>query len=191
MKPKKVCCLSLETGAIVVAGIQMFLCAISLVIGSIAMDHKEGLVDNVMNSNNLTWTDSDPDVVRAYVRTYIEVVLSFLIIACIVNIITDVSMIYGTIKKLHYFLLPWLIVFGFYTCLLVLETVVFTGVSIYRVCTGSYPYLSASLFALLFTILYAYIWICMRTLYKKIKSSKGVNVYWNEKVLGETVQPIS
>lgn len=52
MKSEKLCCLSLETGAIVIAGIQMFFCTISLIIGSISMSHKEDLVDNIINSYN-------------------------------------------------------------------------------------------------------------------------------------------
>lgn len=83
----------------------------------------------------------------------VDAFLLIVMAACVINISTDISMIFGTIKVLnftvkckhlinfnsqrkHYFLLPWLSVFGFWICLLILQTAVLTCLKIYVLCTG-------------------------------------------------------
>lgn len=68
MKSGKLCCLSLETGALVVAGVQMFFCTVSLIIGAISMNHEDYLVDNLMAAYNFT-SDYDPNEIREFLTT--------------------------------------------------------------------------------------------------------------------------
>lgn len=54
MKSEKLFCLSLETGALVVSGIQLFFCSISLIITSISLHYKDDLIDAILAKANST-----------------------------------------------------------------------------------------------------------------------------------------
>uniref|UniRef100_T1H315 Uncharacterized protein n=1 Tax=Megaselia scalaris TaxID=36166 RepID=T1H315_MEGSC len=106
--------------------------------------------------------------------------------ACVINISTDISMIFGTIKRKHYFLLPWLSVFGFWICLLILQTAVLTCLKIYVLCTGKLGEAGNVGTTLLLLVIigsfYIYLWVCVKSLYIRVKTLNNPPT-WNEKVL--------
>lgn len=51
MIAEKLFCFSLETGAFVVAGVQLFFSSISLIVGSISLHYKDDLIDAILRRN--------------------------------------------------------------------------------------------------------------------------------------------
>lgn len=51
MKTEKLFCISLETGAFVIAGVSMFFQTISLITTSIAFSYKEEIIEAIVNSS--------------------------------------------------------------------------------------------------------------------------------------------
>ncbi|KAL5288414.1 hypothetical protein ACFFRR_008946 [Megaselia abdita] len=182
MKSEKLFCLSLETGALVVSGIQLFFCSFSLIIGSISLSHKDDLINAISSQFEADGEIGFEDK-RSLIKMWIEILFAVLIVCAVVNIVSDLCVVYGTIKKRHYFLLPWLTIFGISISLLMLECFAFTAVELYLLFSGNFAEMTRFFPTLImtfgFTALYSYIWVCMKSLYTKFKFLNNPPE-WNE-----------
>ncbi|KAL5288415.1 hypothetical protein ACFFRR_008946 [Megaselia abdita] len=200
MKSEKLFCLSLETGALVVSGIQLFFCSFSLIIGSISLSHKDDLINAISSQfeadGEIGFEDKRSLIKMCWFFTLtlniliqviyfsgIEILFAVLIVCAVVNIVSDLCVVYGTIKKRHYFLLPWLTIFGISISLLMLECFAFTAVELYLLFSGNFAEMTRFFPTLImtfgFTALYSYIWVCMKSLYTKFKFLNNPPE-WNE-----------
>ncbi|KAL5288417.1 hypothetical protein ACFFRR_008946 [Megaselia abdita] len=115
MKSEKLFCLSLETGALVVSGIQLFFCSFSLIIGSISLSHKDDLINAISSQfeadGEIGFEDKRSLIKMCWFFTLtlniliqviyfsgIEILFAVLIVCAVVNIVSDLCVVYGTIK---------------------------------------------------------------------------------------------
>ncbi|KAL5278723.1 hypothetical protein ACFFRR_003380 [Megaselia abdita] len=166
MKSERLFCLSLETGAIVVAVIEMFFSSMSLISGVTGLQKKDYVVSAILNSTNNHSDKSRESFAHSY-----EVILYVAVVLAVINIVTEICLIFGSVKKRHLYLVPWLFLFGVYFCICLLCCVLLICFNIFLLCIGnlSSQLLNSSLAVVVLTALYFYIWICIRTLYSRIE----------------------
>ncbi|KAL5288412.1 hypothetical protein ACFFRR_008945 [Megaselia abdita] len=184
MKSERLFCLSLETGAIVVAVIEMFFSSMSLISGVTGLQKKDYVVSAILNSTNnhsdksresfahCEFLENKKYLLYHFISAY-EVILYVAVVLAVINIVTEICLIFGSVKKRHLYLVPWLFLFGVYFCICLLCCVLLICFNIFLLCIGnlSSQLLNSSLAVVVLTALYFYIWICIRTLYSRIKST--------------------
>ncbi|KAL5278724.1 hypothetical protein ACFFRR_003380 [Megaselia abdita] len=182
MKSERLFCLSLETGAIVVAVIEMFFSSMSLISGVTGLQKKDYVVSAILNSTNnhsdksresfahCEFLENKKYLLYHFISAY-EVILYVAVVLAVINIVTEICLIFGSVKKRHLYLVPWLFLFGVYFCICLLCCVLLICFNIFLLCIGnlSSQLLNSSLAVVVLTALYFYIWICIRTLYSRIE----------------------
>ncbi|KAL5288413.1 hypothetical protein ACFFRR_008945 [Megaselia abdita] len=93
MKSERLFCLSLETGAIVVAVIEMFFSSMSLISGVTGLQKKDYVVSAILNSTNNHSDKSRESFAHSY-----EVILYVAVVLAVINIVTEICLIFGSVK---------------------------------------------------------------------------------------------
>ncbi|KAL5288409.1 hypothetical protein ACFFRR_008943 [Megaselia abdita] len=184
LKTEKFCCFKLETAAIVIGTIQGIVGILGIIFTSIGLYRKDELARYMNQVYNVSANDSSFYLLKDddyYIKLFTwEVILAIALFFTIVEVVTAALLIYGTIKKCHYSLLPWLITFGCVVFFTLLRSFVYTIVFFVTLFSGDIHMLLMSAFTwlliVLTTALYCYAWIAMKSLYQNIKAE---NVYQN------------
>ncbi|KAL5278725.1 hypothetical protein ACFFRR_003380 [Megaselia abdita] len=166
MKSERLFCLSLETGAIVVAVIEMFFSSMSLISGVTGLQKKDYVVSAILNSTNnhsdksresfahCEFLENKKYLLYHFISAY-EVILYVAVVLAVINIVTEICLIFGSVKvclgksyhnivklifspqKRHLYLVPWLFLFGVYFCICLLCCVLLICFNIFLLCIGN------------------------------------------------------
>ncbi|CAD7012288.1 uncharacterized protein LOC101454306 [Ceratitis capitata] len=149
---EKFCCFRLESTAKFFGWLGSIVSAVLIIPCIIALVYVKEIVDSLIKQGVRIENREDAENI-------VTIVLALEIVVFAVNVVTHICLLLGTIQKRHNLLLPWLIAGGI-SIVLSIILMFFIGFS-----------------TVISTAFNIYLWICMYSLYKRIKTEKEQSHY--------------
>ncbi|XP_018788701.1 PREDICTED: uncharacterized protein LOC108968857 [Bactrocera latifrons] len=141
------CCLRLETTAKIIGWLGSFVTIVVIIICAELLRNARALLGTLTRRG---YHFDDPEDAG----TVLIIILAVSIVVLFINAFANGCLVYGTVKKYHKLILPWLIITAIGTVLSLVALIIY----------GFY----SAIFGVAFI---AYLWIAMYSLYSKIKTA--------------------
>ncbi|XP_055858786.1 uncharacterized protein LOC129921124 [Episyrphus balteatus] len=164
---ERLCCLRLNTAGVVVGWVCGILSLFYIVLYALLISNLDEIIKYIVEQGGSPAEKLDPSTVRSVVIAIVAIALTI----CVVNLISSVLLVAGTIQERHMMLVPWLINNGFALSLSVLNLIYFI-VSCIHVGKSFGMIFGMTLGLLIPIAIQYYIWTAIYSLFRVIRSSR-------------------